>query len=182
MASENKHDINKLKPGSSAADAAKVGGKADFGVPEGDRAEREYTSENTRRADPGAAPAMSNENRQGNRTSGAGGNASGRGSSSGGDMSTTFAGVDGHGPLAENIDKQHHDGPDDAQQFGTPDRAERAKTKVEPSKGHVAFGTAPDPLPGEGADAAGRESIPGDSSFVGEVSSSEASGRDDAGK
>jgi len=73
-----------LHPGSSTEDAKKLGGKGDFGVPESNRPEREYTSMNTKMADPGAAQPRSGED--GQRTSGVGANNNGPGSGSGGDV------------------------------------------------------------------------------------------------
>ena len=64
-------------------------GPRDFGVPAGgdqlDRNEREYVSQDARKQDPGHGTTRSYDNE---RTSGAGGNDSGRGSSSGGDVET----------------------------------------------------------------------------------------------
>lgn len=78
-------------PGSSTQDAKKIGGKGDFGVRESDVIERQYTSTNTKRADPGGAPARSGED--GARTSGVGGNNAGPGSSSGGDVDPDIVGI-----------------------------------------------------------------------------------------
>jgi hypothetical protein len=80
-----------LHPGSSTHDAKALGGKGDFGVPENDPIERNYTSTNTKRADPGTAPARSGEDTE--RVSGVGGNESGVGSSSGGDIDTDIIGL-----------------------------------------------------------------------------------------
>src|SRR5437868_3572810 len=80
----------KLHPGSSAEDAKKVGGKGDFGAAENDRAARDYTSRNTKRSDRGGAEPHSGDESE--RTSGVGGNASGAGSSSGGDLDTDIVG------------------------------------------------------------------------------------------
>ena len=74
---------NNDKVGSSRAAAGNVVGGKDFGAREDDRVERNYTSENTKRSDPGGGVARSGE---GDRVSGVGGNESGRGSSSGGDV------------------------------------------------------------------------------------------------
>jgi hypothetical protein len=79
-----------LHPGGSAEDAKAFGGKGDFGVPESNVIERTYTSANTKQADPGNATARSGSD--GSRVSGVGGNESGPGSSSGGDLDTDIIG------------------------------------------------------------------------------------------
>src|SRR3954471_20376600 len=81
----------KGKVGSNPAAADGIGGKRDFGVPESDTIERSYTSANTRASDPGAAQPHAGED--GGRVAGVGGNASGRGASSGGDIDTDIIGV-----------------------------------------------------------------------------------------
>jgi hypothetical protein len=182
MASKNLHD---LKPGSSTKDAAAIGGKGDFGVPVGNRADREYTSQNTKRADPGNAPPTASEELDGQRVAGVGGNDAGPGSSSAGDLDADIIGVGGIGNIAQDVTKEHHTGADDAAQFGTRDRAERAKQPApkQPDKPVIMpAGDQQSTTDGEGADAAGRESIEGDNSFVGEVSTAEADGRDEAGE
>ncbi|HEY8669009.1 MAG TPA: hypothetical protein VIL86_20335, partial [Tepidisphaeraceae bacterium] len=82
------------KPGNQPKLAREVGGKADFGVPEGVRPtrERDYVSENTKRSDRWAATTPSSEH-EGGRTSGAGAIDSGPGSGSGGDLDTDILGV-----------------------------------------------------------------------------------------
>ena len=45
---KNKKTPDILHPGSSKEDAKAVGGKGDFGVPEGNAPERSYTSKNTK--------------------------------------------------------------------------------------------------------------------------------------
>ena len=80
------------KVGSDPRAARKVGGKLDFGVPEtGSERDRQYVSQETRLNDPGSAPEHSHNT--GDRVTGAGGNASGVGSSSGGDVDTDLVGV-----------------------------------------------------------------------------------------
>lgn len=157
------------RPGSSKTDARAVGGKGDFGVREDDVPERNYTSANTRRADRGAAPERSGST--GGRTSGAGGNESGVGSSSGGDVDTDIVGIPG---------------PDDAAGTGADTASEAPAQGAKRPSGHqrVHGSTVQSPddrtAGPEGADAAstaGRD----DDSFAGEVSSDEASGRNDAG-
>lgn len=78
-------------PGSSTQDAQAAGSPSDFGVPESDVIERTYTSQNTKRSDPGNAVPRSGSD--GDRTSGVGGNDSGPGSSSGGDIDTDIVGI-----------------------------------------------------------------------------------------
>jgi hypothetical protein len=82
-----------LHPGSSAEDAKHIGGKGDFGVPESDVIERQYTSQNTKHSDRGAAVPRAGS--EGQRVSGVGGNDSGPGSSSGGDVDTDIIGIRG---------------------------------------------------------------------------------------
>ena len=75
-----------------------VGGKEDFGVsadPQ-DRAEQEIVSREIKSQDPGGGTVRSSAN-VGDRTSGVGGNASGPGSSSGGDLDPSIVGVGTHG-------------------------------------------------------------------------------------
>src|SRR5712671_6055641 len=73
----------KGKVGSDSGAAKGVGGKGDFGVPENDTI--------TRTSDRGAAQPHAGEGE--GRVAGVGGNASGRGSSSGGDLDTDIIGV-----------------------------------------------------------------------------------------
>jgi hypothetical protein len=84
------------KPGSEASEAKNVEAKGDFGVPvgSGPSLERDYVTQNTKRADPGAAPPRSGEDGgDGRRTTGAGGPATGDGSSSGGDLDPDIIGI-----------------------------------------------------------------------------------------
>jgi hypothetical protein len=173
-----------LHPGSSTEDAKAVGGKGDFGVPESDVVERTYTSLNTKRADPGAAPPRSGST--GSRESGVGGSASGPGSSSGGDLDTDIVGVAGGGGVATSGKIHEPPGPDDAtgtsRDFasGPPAKGSYATEASRPSPG--SFVQLPDDRTAgpQGADAVSHPQTD-DDSFVGEVSSDEASGRNDAG-
>jgi hypothetical protein len=81
------------KVGSDPEAARRFVGKRDFGAAEDDRIERDYVSGETRRHDPGAGVAHSGSER----TSGVGGNESGRGSSSGGDVDADDAAIIGIG-------------------------------------------------------------------------------------
>lgn len=174
-----------LHPGSSSEDAKAVGGPGDFGVPEGDVAERTYTSENTKRSDPGGAPARAGSS--GTRTSGVGGNESGPGSSSGGDLDTSIIGV-GTGEGVAASGKIHEPpGPDDAtgtsKDFaaGPPAKGEnQSRNKVEIVRGSTVQEADDSTAAPQGADAeANTDAL--DDSFVGEISSDEATGRNDAG-
>jgi hypothetical protein len=155
---EHKRSIH---PGSSTQDAKAVGGKGDFGVPEGDVLERTYTSQNTKRSDRGGVPPRSGDDDS--RVSGAGGSNSGPGSSSGGDVDLDLS----------------------LYTTGGTDAPPVRQTKKAPAKSPALRGSTVQP-PDEistgpqGADAASRPEE-GDDSFVGEVSSDEASGRNDAG-
>ena len=86
----------KKQPGKVGSDpdaAGKVVAQHDFGAPEGDPIEREYASREARRQDKGGGVAHSGEDRM----SGVGGNESGRGSSSGGDIDSDDAALVGIG-------------------------------------------------------------------------------------
>ena len=108
-------DMASWKPGSESADAKNVAGQGDFGVPvgSGPSLERDYVTQNTKRADPGAAVARSGDLDGGDaaRTTGAGGAAVGEGSSSGGDIDTDVVGVGTGSGLAQA-------GPDDEANVG----------------------------------------------------------------
>jgi len=174
----------KLHPGSSVEDAKKVGGKGDFGVPESNVVGRTYTSQNTKRSDPGAAAPHAGAGES--RVSGVGGNRSGPGSSSGGDLDASVIGVGtGGGGVAASGKIHEPSGPDDA-----------TGTSRDFASGPPAEGNKPAPqnlTPGdtvqmpddrtagpEGADAMAHPGS-GNDAFAGEVSSDEASGRNDAG-
>ena len=72
-----------VKPGSHPEKTDQLVSDKDFGAAETDVTERNYVSEETKRNDPGKSTARSGT---GPRTSGVGGNDSGPGSSSGGDV------------------------------------------------------------------------------------------------
>jgi hypothetical protein len=172
----------------SDSDAAKAqGGKGDFGVRESDTVDRNYTSENTRHADRGAAQPHAGDNED--RVSGVGGNNSGPGSGSGGDLDTDIVGVGTGGSGFAIKPANEPPGPDDA--TGTArDFASGPPTrnKKGPKAGKIE-GTTVDPegdietlAEGRGAQAASRTDRPDpdqiDDSFVGEISTDEASGQD----
>lgn len=186
---QSEHDISKLKPGSSVKDATQVGGKGDFGVHENDIAGRSYASENTKASDPGHAQAPSYEQRRG-RVSGAGGKASGPGSSSGGDIDPSVVGIGGSG-LAADISKNENGGA--AESDGSSRNAGAggpAKGENETLVGKVGGAkpqlktvvTADDRTTSSAADEVDNAGDTIDDSFRGEISSGEASGRDDAGR
>src|SRR5579862_9031313 len=110
---KSEKEEQKLHPGSSVEDAKAVGGKMDFGAAENDVIERTYTSTNTKRADPGGAPPRSGED--GQRTSGVGGNNSGVGSSSGGDVDPEIIGFGAGGAVSANGKIHEPPGPDDVE-------------------------------------------------------------------
>ncbi|MGN6726765.1 MAG: hypothetical protein ACTHLZ_12650 [Tepidisphaeraceae bacterium] len=183
------HNLSDLKPGSRPEDAAHVGGRGDFGVKENDVAERTYTSENTKHADRGAAQPMSYEH-DGRRQSGAGGHDSGPGSSSGGDIDTDFVGLGGSGlaadiPTAVGTGADETDGSSRAAASGRPAKGQNETLvgKVGGAKPQVNVVTPPDvrtrDTSSDEASHAEEDNI--DDSFRGEISSSEADGRDDAG-
>jgi hypothetical protein len=138
-----------LKPGSSAEDAAKVGGKGDFGVPESDVVGRTYTSRNTKASDPGAAQPHGGED--GNRTTGVGGTGSGVGASSGGDLDTDFVGIrndpppQGHPDLKarpERVKGTTHQLPDEQTLEGGADDASLAEGDSDAFSGEISSGEA----------------------------------------
>src|SRR4051812_43878823 len=90
-------DMASWKPGSESSDAKNVAGQGDFCVPAGagPSRERDYVTQNTKRADPGNAVARSGDLDGGDaaRTTGVGGMAGGDGASSGGDLDPDFIGV-----------------------------------------------------------------------------------------
>jgi hypothetical protein len=180
---KSSHAARVLHPGSSGEDAKAMGGKGDFGVAEGDVVERTYTSANTKRADRGGAPAHSGSH--GTRTSGVGGNDSGAGSSSGGDLDTDIIGIGTGSGVAASGKIHEPPGPDDStgtsRDFASGPPAKRDKITSQPLR--VSGSTvqpADDNSSGQGADAASPSQSVNDA-FAGEVSSSEASGRNDAG-
>lgn len=178
----NKVDKNaNLKPGSNPEDAARVGGKGDFGVPERNVVGRTYTSRNTKASDPGAAQAHGGEGD--NRTTGVGGTGSGVGASSGGDLDTDFVGLDGSGLTASGADRQHHPGPDDSDgssnEFAGGPPAQ-GRNQDDPRPQHVKGTThqPPDEQTLEGGADDATNARGATDSFAGEISSGEASGGD----
>lgn len=176
-----------LKPGSSREDAQSVGGEGDFGVKadENNRLDREYTSRNTKASDPGAAQPRSSA-MSGGRESGAGGNAVGSGSSSGGDIDTSIVGVGtGGSGIAQSGTTQRPPGPDDSdgtsREFasGPPAKGEKGPHagKVEGSTVDPTGGGRATQPQGEGADSATSPAEFGDDSFKGEISGGEAGGQ-----
>jgi hypothetical protein len=173
---------SKLHPGSSEKDAMKMGGKRDFGVPEEDVVERTYTSRNTLASDPGKSMPRSSTDRT--RTSGVGGNDSGPGSGSGGDLDTRIVGVGTRGRGVSQSGKVNEPpGPDDtsggAQAFASGPPAQ-GKNQNEPLK--KVEGTTVQPgddrsTGPHGADASANPD-PGNPASAGEVSTSESAGAD----
>jgi hypothetical protein len=125
MPQENKSPATKqqdpnasLKPGSSTEDARKVGGKGDFGAPEGGltgrTADRDYTSRNTKVSDPGATSPYDFEH-DGVRDHGVGLRDNGPGSASGGDLDPDIVGVGtGGSGVATSGSIGRPPGPDDS--------------------------------------------------------------------
>jgi hypothetical protein len=172
-----------LHPGGSAEEAKAVGGKLDFGAPEKDRIERTYTSANTKRSDPGGAVLRAGSDES--RISGVGGHESGPGSSSGGDLDPDIVGLGGGGIAASG--KIHEPpGPDDAtgtsRDFasGPPARGDNQTAAEHPIKGSTVQYPDETTIGPEGADSASHAEGE-DDAFAGEVSSDEASGRNDEG-
>ncbi|CAN5470073.1 hypothetical protein BH10PLA1_BH10PLA1_18860 [soil metagenome] len=167
-----------LHPGSSAQDAAKVGGKGDFGVRESDVAERTYTSMNTKQSDRGNAQSRSGSD--GTRTSGAGGNNSGVGSSSGGDLDTDLifgGGVAASGSVNEPAGPDDTDGGSSAFASGAPAKGDNQRGPVKPVTGSTVQPLDDRSARGQGADASANSDADSDAS-AGEISTSEASGAD----
>ena len=177
-------DKRELHPGSSKADAKAVGGKNDFGAREGDVVERSYVSRNTKKSDPGAAVPHAGVDES--RIAGVGGNLSGTGSSSGGDLDTDIVGV-GTGRGMATSGKIHEPaGPDDttgtSREFASGPPAEGKQPSPQNRKVRGSTVQLPDERtagPG-GSDASPNPDV-GNAAAAGEVSSDEASGRNDAG-
>jgi len=187
-------DMASWKPGSESAEAKNVGGKGDFGVPAGSgpSRERDYVTENTKRADPGAAVARSGDidGGDGVRTTGAGGAATGDGSSSGGDIDTDVIGVGSGTGIAEGgpddaVDASETDGSSD--QFASGGHAESRNAiprgRVGGDKrvrggsvvsGDLDFHTGADGQTSDNVNNPAR----GDDAFAGEVTLGEALGED----
>src|SRR3954454_24005018 len=121
----------KGKVGSDPKAARQIGGKRDFGVPEaGSVRDRQYVSEEIKANDPGRAPEHSGNT--GNRVTGAGGNASGVGSSSGGDVDTDLIGV---GTGGTGIAQDGPDRTDGADMVGGDQPVSEAFASKNPPKG-----------------------------------------------
>ncbi|HEY1683120.1 MAG TPA: hypothetical protein VGG19_00025 [Tepidisphaeraceae bacterium] len=169
------------KPGSSFDDAKKMGGKGDFGAAESNVIERNYTSVNTKRSDPGGAKPRGGSM---NRETGVGANASGPGSASGGDVDTDIVGIgSGRGMSQNGPDKDYHGGPDEAQQTSGQKQVKPAPHQDlnTPGKRQSTIFSSPENIENssQGADAVTNPNARRDDSFAAEVSSDEASGRND---
>ena len=187
---EGGKDMASWKPGSEAASAKDVKAEGDFGVPvgSGTTRQREYVSENTKMADPGAAKPFSHEF-DGRRTAGAGARFEGDGSGSEGDLDPDVIGFGGgtgiaaSGPGAES-GPDDSDGTSNEMASGAPAQG-RNQTGVHRVGGNrqvegTVFSDA-DVSAGadhQGADAATNPLARGDDSFAAEVSTGEASGND----
>lgn len=179
-------DDQQGKVGSDPEAAKAFGGKRDFGVPanKGRTRDRDYTSQNAKASDPGAAQPHSSEF-TGVRTHGAGGMASGEGSSSGGDIDPDIIGLGdggsgiaasppGHRPGADDTDGSTNEmasGPPaagenetDVGKIGGPSPVYRSMVQANPD--------LQNPPGNEGADAASNPDARDDDSFRGEVSAS----------
>jgi hypothetical protein len=194
------------KVGADPKAARKVGGKGDFGVPEGgSRADRQYVSEETKANDPGGRPPhsydMAGEPDDGERVTGVGGSASGVGSSSGGDVDTDLIGVAG-APVSQAGPDDRKSGPDMVEGDRNPSdtfasrapakrgTAARGKPAGKPAEAPKARrrGTSIDRSGGDvsttgsggGAGAVTNPNPDDDDSFAGEVSLDEASGADNS--
>lgn len=181
------------KLGSDPQAIHEFGGKGDFGAPAGDqdRGTRDYVSRSTKRSDRGAAQPESFEH-MGRRNHGALSPDSGPGSGSGGDLDTDIIGVGtGGSGLAQSPPAGHRPGPDDStgssdeMASGPHARGKHQKKDVgkiggpSPVYRSIAQSQADAEQPGQGADSATNPDARQDDSFTGEISSSEASGRDE---
>ena len=111
--SSSKKSVSKQKVGSNPEAAKNFGSKKDFGASESDPIEREYASRAARSQDPGGEPGRAGND--GERIEGVGGNASGPGASSGGDLDPDTVGVGFEGDGVATSGKIHEPvGPDDA--------------------------------------------------------------------
>jgi hypothetical protein len=100
---------NPKKVGSDPAALKKIGGRGDFGAPESNITAREYASQETKHADPGAAPIRMRSGDSA-RVSGVGANEGGPGSGSGGDIDPDIVGVgfNGDGLSQSGPDKSNN--------------------------------------------------------------------------
>jgi hypothetical protein len=184
---EQPKNLADWKPGSEGELAGQVYSEGDFGVHESkaSRGERDYTSRNTKLADPGAAQPWSREH-DGNRQSGAGGHDSGPGSSSGGDVDPDIIGVGTGGTGVSISGPSDRRGADETD--GTSDQfasGGHAIGRVPPHANdfHGSTDTGGDRSTSndtQGSDAAttgAPDDFRGDA-YVGEVSSDEAAGGD----
>jgi hypothetical protein len=151
------------KVGTSPEAAKRVGGKGDFGAPESNPIERQYASEAIKHQDKGGAPEHSRGD--GVRVSGVGGNDSGPGSSSGGDIDLDVIGFERNGPPEENrTNRKIEVGKQPPMQGSTVDRSGGDVSTTNPGQGSAAVTN-----PAEHSDA-----------FAGEISMDEASGADNS--
>ena len=189
---EGNKDMASWKPGSDAASAKDVKAEGDFGVPvgSGTTRQREYVSENTKMADPGAAKPFSHEF-EGRRTAGAGARFEGDGSGSEGDLDPDVIGFGGGTGIAAS-------GPGDAPAADDSDGSSNEMASGGPAQGRNQTGvhrvggnkqvkgtvfSDADVHAGadhQGADAATNPLARGDDSFAAEVSTGEASGQDNS--
>jgi hypothetical protein len=192
-----------LKPGSSADDAKAVGGSGDFGAREGDAAQANYASRAVRNQDKGVVPVEANHPTLagGDITSGAGMPASGDGGNSGGNLDPDIVGVGtGGSGIATSGATHRGPGPDDSD--GSSDEfasGPHAKGENQTGVGKQMYNVdeeakvsgsvvapADDLSTGQeerGADAVNvKDDNDLDDSHAGEISSAEASGRDQAGR
>jgi hypothetical protein len=191
------------KVGSDPRAVRKVGGKRDFGVPEtGRERDRAYVSQETKANDPGAMPERSAN--PGNRVTGVGGNASGVGSSSGGDIDTDLIGVGAGGSGLAQSGPDRTSGPDIVEGDQSPSEAfasrqppraggrnlkvdrnrKRPSNRREIIKGSTidrSGGDVSTTDPGQGSAAVTNPRERDDDSFAGEINIDEASGMENAG-
>ena len=160
-----------------------MGGKGDFGVPESNVAERTYTSTNTKRSDPGGAPPRAGSD--GSRTSGVGGTRSGPGSSSGGDLDPDIIGLGTGGGVAASGKIHEKTGPDSAtgtsDDFASGDKGTGTGATAPPEWVRGSTMQPPDDRTDGTGGADATNPTTDNNAFVGEVSSDEASGRNDEG-
>ena len=193
-------DMASWKPGSEPDKAKSVASKGDFGIPAGSgpSLDREYTSENTKRSDPGAAQPWDWEH-DGVRDHGAGARDTGPGSASGGDLDPDIVGV---GSGGEGIAQSGPDDPpgaddtEDGRLHTSPPPLRQGNAVIEPAHGLNQTGVgrvggskrvqgstvqgsdyASGP-PNLGPDAATNPDAQQDDSFASEISAGEALGQD----
>jgi hypothetical protein len=171
--------------GSDPKEAAKIGGKGDLGVPEtGHERDRAYVSQETKSQDPGARPGHSGT--EGQRVAGVGGNDSGIGSSSGGDVDTDIIGVGAGGSsISQSGPDERREGKDmvggDAQSQIHHRRSKLTPTDQPPPGAFVQYAREDDESTtgdGQGAAAVTNPDERNDDSFMGELSNDDVSGAD----